>query len=394
MKHIIQTLKKETVLCVAALLAVLSMFFIPPDAKYGGYLDYRVLALLFCLMTIMQGFQRTGLFAALGNRLLKMVSTTRELTLVLVLLCFFTSMWITNDVALLTFVPFTILILKMAGLKKHLIPILCLQTIAANLGSMLTPVGNPQNLYLYSVSGMGMGEFSISNMSLLQFLKIMAPLSGISLVVIVILCLLQKQEAVEIRQDWQIGQNRKEQSGRNIGLENGILSVLFVCSLLSVFRILPWQILLVLTLLVCVGISLLCKEVYLPLRADFGLMLTFVAFFVFIGNMGRMEAVRELLVKVLQGRELLLSFTCSQVISNVPAAILLSGFTDQYEALLQGVNIGGLGTLIASLASLISYKFFAAEATEKGEKGRYLLIFTAWNVLLATILLVFANVKI
>lgn len=384
MKHIIQTLKKETVLCVAALLAVLSMFFIPPDSVYGGYLDYRVLALLFCLMTIMQGFQRTGLFAALGNRLLRRVSTTRQLTLVLVLLCFFTSMWITNDVALLTFVPFTILILKIAGLKKHLIPILCLQTIAANLGSMLTPVGNPQNLYLYS----------ISKMSLMQFLEIMAPLSGISLVVIVILCLLQKQEAVEIRQDWQIGQNRKEQSGRNTGLENGILAVLFACSLLSVFRILPWQILLALTLLVCVGISLLCKEVYLPLRADFGLMLTFVAFFVFIGNMGRMEAVRELLVKVLQGRELLLSFTCSQVISNVPAAILLSGFTDQYEALLQGVNIGGLGTLIASLASLISYKFFAAEATEKGEKGRYLLIFTAWNVLLATILLAFTNIKI
>ena len=384
MKHIIQTLKKETVLCVAALLAVLSMFFIPPDAVYGGYLDYRVLALLFCLMTIMQGFQRTGLFAALGNRLLRRVSTTRQLTLVLVLLCFFTSMWITNDVALLTFVPFTILILKIAGLKKHLIPILCLQTIAANLGSMLTPVGNPQNLYLYS----------ISKMSLMQFLEIMAPLSGISLVVIVILCLLQKQESVEIRQDWQIGQNRKEQSGRNTGLENGILAVLFACSLLSVFRILPWQILLALTLLVCVGISLLCKEVYLPLRADFGLMLTIVAFFVFIGNMGRMEAVRELLVKVLQGRELLLSFTCSQVISNVPAAILLSGFTDQYEALLQGVNIGGLGTLIASLASLISYKFFAAEATEKGEKGRYLLIFTAWNVLLATILLAFTNIKI
>ena len=382
MKHIIQTLKKETVLCVAALLAVLSMFFIPPDAVYGGYLDYRVLALLFCLMTIMQGFQRTGLFAALGNRLLRRVSTTRQLTLVLVLLCFFTSMWITNDVELLTFVPFTILILKIAGLKKHLIPILCLQTIAANLGSMLTPVGNPQNLYLYS----------ISKMSLMQFLEIMAPLSGISLVVIVILCLLQKQESVEIRQDWQIGQNRKEQSGRNTGLENGILAVLFACSLLSVFRILPWQILLALTLLVCVGISLLCKEVYLPLRADFGLMLTFVAFFVFIGNMGRMEAVRELLVKVLQGRELLLSFTCSQVISNVPAAILLSGFTDQYEALLQGVNIGGLGTLIASLASLISYKFFAAEATEKGEKGRYLLIFTAWNVLLATILLAFTNI--
>ena len=383
MKRVLDFLKKETVLCVAALLAVCSAFFVPPDAAYAGYLDYRVLALLFCLMTIMQGFQRTGLFEALGSRLLRRVTSTRQLTLILVLLCFFTSMWITNDVSLLTFVPFTILILRMTGLKKHLIPILCLQTIAANLGSMLTPVGNPQNLYLYS----------ISDMSLAHFLRIMAPLSGISLVVIVILCLLQEQEPVELQPNWHMRQSVERPVVRNTALENGILAVLFVCSLLSVFRILPWQILLVLTLLVCIAISLSCKEVYLPLQADFGLLLTFVAFFVFIGNMGRMELVREFLTKVLTGRELLLSFACSQVISNVPAAILLSGFTDQYEALLQGVNIGGLGTLIASLASLISYKFFAVEATEKGEKGRYLLVFTGWNVLLAVILLGIANIK-
>ena len=377
MKHILQFLKKETVLCIAALLAICSAFLVPPDAAYGGYLDYRVLALLFCLMTVMQGFQRTGLFESIGSQLLQRVTSTRQLTLILVLLCFFASMWITNDVSLLTFVPFTILILRMTGLKKHLIPILCLQTIAANLGSMLTPVGNPQNLYLYSVSGM----------SLFSFLRIMAPLSGISLVVIVILCLFQKQEPVKLQPDWHIKQGVQERPARTTAIENGILAALFVCSLLSVFRILPWQILLILTLIVCIVLSVLCKETYLPLRADFGLLLTFAAFFIFIGNMGRMELVRGFLTKVLQGRELLLSFACSQVISNVPAAILLSGFTDQYKALLQGVNIGGLGTLIASLASLISYKFFAAEATEKGEKGRYLLVFTGWNVLLAIILL-------
>lgn len=381
MKAVLNFWKKETVLCIASLLAILSMFFVPPDAAYGSYLDWRVLALLFCLMTIMQGFQSTGLFERLGRHLLKSVKSTRQLTLILVLLCFFTSMWITNDVALLTFVPFTILILRMAGLKKHLIPILCLQTIAANLGSMLTPVGNPQNLYLYSVSGM----------SLLQFLKIMAPLSGTSLLVIVILCLFQKQEAVEIQQDWQLDRKQSAQPEEKKKLENVILAVLFGCSLLSVFRILPWQFLLLLTLIACIGISCFCKEGYLPLRVDFALLLNFVAFFLFIGNMGRMELVREFLTEVLRGRELLLSFACSQVISNVPAAILLSGFTDRYEALLQGVNIGGLGSLIASLASLISYKFFVQEAEKKGEKGHYLLLFTGWNLLLAVILLLVAQ---
>ena len=350
------------------------MVCVPPDMQYLSYIDYRVLALLFCLMTVMEGFKSTGFFAAVAGKLLEKVKTFRQLYLVLVFLCFFTSMWITNDVALLTFVPFTVLVLRMTGLEQEMIPVIVLQTIAANLGSMTTPVGNPQNLYLYSISGMGIGAF----------LQIMGPLTLISAGLIFLICLIHKD--FPIRQ----GMLGKEIVGVRKAGENQVLAVLFFISLLSVFRILSWQLLLLIVLVSCMGIKAFCKEKYLPLEADFGLLLTFVAFFIFIGNMGRICAVREVLSQVLNGRELLISFLCSQMISNVPAAILLSGFTQEYRGLLQGVNIGGLGTLIASLASLISYKFFAAESEQTpaaGTRGRYMLTFTIWNVGMALVLL-------
>lgn len=373
-RKIVNFAKKETVLFAAVLLAFGSMVCVPPDMQYLSYIDYRVLALLFCLMTVMEGFKSTGFFAAVAGKLLEKVKTFRQLYLVLVFLCFFTSMWITNDVALLTFVPFTVLVLRMTGLEQEMIPVIVLQTIAANLGSMTTPVGNPQNLYLYSISGMGIGAF----------LQIMGPLTLISAGLIFLICLIHKD--FPIRQ----GMLGKEIVGVRKAGENQVLAVLFFISLLSVFRILSWQLLLLIVLASCIGIKAFCKEKYLPLEADFGLLLTFVAFFIFIGNMGRICVVREVLSQVLNGRELLISFLCSQMISNVPAAILLSGFTEEYRGLLQGVNIGGLGTLIASLASLISYKFFAAESEQTpaaGTRGKYMLTFTIWNVGLALVLL-------
>ena len=373
-RKIVNFAKKETVLFAAVLLAFGSMVCVPPDMQYLSYIDYRVLALLFCLMTVMEGFKSTGFFAAVAGKLLEKVKTFRQLYLVLVFLCFFTSMWITNDVALLTFVPFTVLVLRMTGLEQEMIPVIVLQTIAANLGSMTTPVGNPQNLYLYSISGMGIGAF----------LQIMGPLTLISAGLIFLICLIHKD--FPIRQ----GMLGKEIVGVRKAGENQVLAVLFFISLLSVFRILSWQLLLLIVLVSCMGIKAFCKEKYLPLEADLGLLLTFVAFFIFIGNMGRICAVREVLSQVLNGRELLISFLCSQMISNVPAAILLSGFTQEYRGLLQGVNIGGLGTLIASLASLISYKFFAAESEQTpaaGTRGRYMFTFTIWNVGMALALL-------
>lgn len=373
MKRIVTYLKREMVLCAAAFLALLSMFFVKPDRGYVDYLDARVLALLFCLMTVMEGFKKTGLFEQMANRLLKKVKTFRQLMIVLVGLCFFSSMWITNDVALLTFVPFTILVLRMAQMERRMIAVVTMETIAANLGSMATPVGNPQNLYLYSVSGMSLGEF----------IKVMGPLSVLSLFLILMGCLLQKNQELQIT---VVPQGKKEPKIE----ENLLLCALFVVSLLAILRILSWQMLLGITILACLLLYATGKEEFLPGKVDYGLLFTFVAFFIFIGNMGRIGWVKELLEKALGGNELLLGFAGSQVISNVPAAILLSGFTKNYAALLQGVNIGGLGTLIASLASLISYKFYAEESEKNknvGTKGKYFWYFTGWNLVFAAVLL-------
>ncbi len=368
MKRISNFLKQEIVLMAALALAVLSCFFVKPDKEYFGYLDMRVLVLLFCLMAVMEGFKQLGIFETLAGKLLAKISDTRGLSLVLVFLCFFSAMFITNDVALITFVPFTILLLNMAGKKEHMIPIIVLQTIAANLGSMLTPVGNPQNLYLYTVSEMGF----------IEFLGLMFPLSAVSLVMLLVCCMVRKKEPVQLPEEKRDSRNMKKGGSFLLGLDG----VLFILSLLCVLRILPYQVLFCITL---AGIAVFQREVLK--KVDYCLLLTFVSFFVFIGNMGRITYVQEMLEGLLQGKELLTAFLCSQIISNVPAAVLLSGFTKNYAELLKGVNIGGLGTLIASLASLISYKFYAA--SEGSNKGAYFFCFTKRNLFFAVMLLLF-----
>mgnify|MGYP002610858455 CR=1 FL=1 len=368
MKRVIVYLKRETVLCIAVFLAVISMFFVRPDRAYAEYIDTRVLALLFCLMTIMEGFKKTGLFEQMANTLLKKVHTFRQLMLVLVGLCFFCSMWITNDVALLTFVPFTILVLRMAKLDQRMIPVITMETIAANLGSMATPVGNPQNLYLYSVSGM----------SALSFVKVMGPLSLVSLLLLIGGCLLQKNESMQIEQI-------RRKTKKNKTAENLILLFLFCVSLATVLRVLSWPVLLGITLLICLFLFGSGKEEFLPLRVDYSLLLTFVAFFIFIGNAGRISAFSLWLNQIIEGREVIVAVLASQIISNVPTALLLSGFTNKISLLIIGTNLGGLGTLIASMASLISYRQIAQEETER--KGKYFLIFTISNVIFLLILL-------
>ena len=367
MKKIKEFVKQEIVLAVAFTLAVLSCFFVKPDKEYIGYLDMRVLVLLFCLMAVMEGFKQLGIFEMLAKKLLCRTDNSRCLCMVLVFLCFFSSMLITNDVALITFVPFTILILTMTGKQDKMIIIIVLQTVAANLGSMLTPVGNPQNLYLYTISEMGFSEF----------IKEMFPLTAVSFILLLVCCMLQKKEPVSLpEQEIRINRNK---------IQLVMDCVLFLLSLLCVLRVLPYQALFVITL-----VSLLIGQREILKKVDYCLLLTFVSFFIFIGNMGRIPYVCELLEKLLRGRELLTAFFCSQFISNVPAAVLLSGFTQNYTALLKGVNVGGLGTLIASLASLISYKFYAV--SEESKKGRYFCIFTVINVVFALILLIFAMV--
>ena len=361
MKKVIAFFKKETVLCIAAILAVISAFFVLPSAEYLEYIDWRVLALLFCLMLVVAGLQSIGLFRYLGLKLLERTRTTRQLCLLLVGLCFFSAMFITNDVALITFVPFAVMILELAGQNRLLIPTVVLQTIAANLGSMLTPIGNPQNLYLQSTFSIPIGTFLLD----------MLPLTLLSLLLLVIGVFLLPKTEIDLTAPEKLSPPPK---GRLL-----IYLTLFLVALSCVIQLLPWPAMLA---ILCV-VSLIADR-KLFRSVDYFLLLTFVCFFLFIGNMERIPLISTLLRNFIQGRELLLGILFSQCISNVPAAILLSGFTDAARPLLYGVNIGGLGTLIASLASVISYRAYGE--SKSAQKGAYMKIFTLYNLIFLAIL--------
>lgn len=364
--HVKQLIKTETVLMISGLLAALSMILIPPTSAYLSYIDFRVLALLFCLMAVVAGFDETGIFVLLSEKLLMRVANTRSISFVLVMLCFLTSMWITNDVALITFVPFAILILTMADRPGYLIPVIVLQTIAANLGSMLTPVGNPQNLYLYSYYNVPIGEF----------LEITFPFVALSALLLCICFRFIPKEHISF-----ILQNDKK-TNHNQPCRILLFGMLFLVCLACVLRFIDYRI-----TFTVVFFCILIFDRKVLRRVDYSLLLTFVFFFILIGNIGSISAVRDLLASVLRNRELFVSVLASQLISNVPAAVLLSAFSGEYRALILGVDLGGLGTLVASLASLISYKFYCRTAQAK--KGRYLKVFTLYNLIFLAVLCVF-----
>lgn len=361
-KVIVEFCKREVVFSVAVALAVISAFCVLPSATYLTYPDYRVLALLFCLMLIVAGLKSQGVFDLMGRKLTGCVRKSRQLELVLVFLCFFSSMFITNDVALITFVPFTLELMNAVGLERKIIKTVVLQTIAANLGSMLTPVGNPQNLYLYTLTGLGIGDF----------LLWMLPLTGASLFLLILSIFGGKNERIEVAT-----QEREEKPDLK---KLVLLFILFLICMGTVCRIIPWQISFVIVLF-C-GI---CFFRYLFKEVDYFLLGTFLGFFIFVGNLQNIPQISVWLAQLLQGRELWVAAAASQIISNVPAAMLLSGFSNDYRALLYGVDVGGLGTLIASLASLISYKFYAK--SQNAGKGSYMLAFTLWNLLFMAALL-------
>lgn len=370
----IHFIKQETVLVVATVLAVISAFFVAPSEAYLEYIDWRVLGILLSLMIIMTGLQKTGLFDSIGAKLLRKTANTRQLAFILVFLCFFFSMLITNDVALFTFVPFAIIMLKKCKQEKLLIPVLVLQTIAANLGSMLTPIGNPQNLYLYNLSGMGMGEF----------IGVMLPytvISGVLLCIAIVICC-KKEPITEVAIEPVQESRNKEEKRRNL-IKNTVYITLFVLSLCVVVRLVPFEMVLLAVILLVFNMD---RKVLT--QVDYCLLLTFIAFFIFTGNMGNISMVRDTLQQLVAGKELAIGVISSQAISNVPAALLLSGFTSDYRELLIGVNLGGLGTLIASMASLISYKLFAKEYND--QKGKYFWWFTIANIVFLAVLAVAA----
>ena len=346
-------IKAQPVLCISFAAALVSAFFVPPDTAYVGYINYSVLFELFGLMTAVAGLKKAGIFEKLTGFLLSRAGTVRRLAQIFSLLCFFSSMLVTNDVALITFVPLTLLVFSSVDDEKSRIMTVVLETAAANLGSMMTPVGNPQNLYIYDTYGLDAPGF----------FSALFPYGLISLITITLLTL-------------TIPKNRcRSQSTGESKINTAdalIFSGLFVLCLLCVFKLLPaWS---------CAAAAVviaLFTDRGLLLKADWALLSTFVCFFVLVGNISRIEAVSGFFSGILSGNEITVSALLSQVISNVPAAVMLSGFTENGTALLKGVNIGGLGTPIASMASLISLQFY--RSSDKAETGRFLAVFSAVN---------------
>lgn len=399
MKKILFFIKKETVLVVAILLAVISMIFIPPDQQYPEYIDFRTLGILFGLMTCVAGVQQLGVFDRLAGMLLRKVSGRMAITSVLVMLCFFSSMLLTNDVALITFVPFSLILLqrkKELFDEKWILRIVVMQTIAANLGSMLTPIGNPQNLYL----------FGLAQMRIEKFILLMLPYSVVAFLVLIIWIILasgisriyarndQKQDQTTIKniQDnkitfskedgrHQLSEEKHSEKSISFSWKLWCYCVLFLLGLLVVGRVLPWSVFTVFVL-----VFTFAADRKTLMKVDYSLLGTFAALFIFIGNLGRIEVFRQFLERMIRGREMVTSVLACQVMSNVPAAILLSGFTDAIPDLIVGTNIGGLGTLIASMASLISFKYIAREYP--AQKGRYFCMFTLANVFFLLVMLI------
>lgn len=354
---VINFVKKESVLVISTILAAISCFIVKPDAKYGEYIDISVLGLLFSLMAVMAGFRSLFVFTRIGQALLSKTKTIYGLSAILIYLCFFSSMAVTNDVALITFVPFSLEVLTMCDKKRLLIPVIVLQTVAANLGSMLTPPGNPQNLYLYSISGM----------SLKEFIGIMLPFTIIAFIMLGMSILFLKNDKINIVQ--------RDIKYPAMNIKRLIMYiVLFVICLAAVVHIVPFYI-----PVIAVVICLLISDRRIFSRIDYGLLLTFVSLFVLVGNMARIHIIYDFVSVITKNHPFAVSVSISQIISNVPAALLISGFSNDYTAILKGVNIGGLGTIIASMASLISYKIYAGE--QQSQKGRYMVIFTVVNMI-------------
>lgn len=382
-QRVLTFLRSETILIVATLLAIISCFIVPPDGQYGRYVHVSTISQLVCLMLVVVGFQRIGVFRIIGSSLLHRVHTARGVVLTFIALTFISAMFITNDVALLTFVPFALAVLVMAHMEDKAIIVCALMTVAANTGSMLTPVGNAHNLYFKALTGMSTGHF----------LRIMAPYSILAAVLLVVVT------CVVFR-----GRRIAEFDGMDSkGFERGVLAPdptrhqpdeikvtgygagyggwraivytgVFVVCVLTVSDMVPLWVMCAVTFVAMV----VCDRGSFR-HADWALPLTFIMFFVFIGNMKRVPEFAGIAQAFVGQHPLEVSIISSQIISNVPASLLLSGFCDQWVPLIIGTNIGGMGTLIASMASLITYKNYTRQYPR--QKGRYLGVYTAVSVM-------------
>lgn len=346
-------ISKNLVMCIAFVVAVITSVIVPVDRQYIGYFDFKTLTCLFCVLAVVCALKNIKFFYILADKIVRVFKNAKMCVLALVYITFIGSMLIANDMALLTFLPLGYFVLTAASKRKYMAFTFIMQNIAANLGGMLTPFGNPQNLYLYS-------KYNIPN---LEFISIMALPFLFSIIIITVCCLIfVKSEPLKLKDEAML-LNKKR---------TALYLTLFALSIVIVFRVISYWV----GLIIIPPVLLVFDRKALK-SVDYGLLFTFVFFFIFAGNMARIDIVRDLFSSLLNKNTLLVSIASCQFISNVPSAILLSQFTENYKDLLVGVNIGGVGTLISSLASLITFREYVKH--NPGKTRYYIAIFSAFN---------------
>ena len=352
------------VLTVALLVALITMVIIPPDLNYFDYIDFKTLFCLFATLLVVCALKNIRFFTFISRKIVHATPNLRVCILALLYITFIGSLFIANDMALITFLPLGYFVLSDTGNHKYMAWVFVLQNIAANLGGMLTPFGNPQNLYLYT-------KFNIPT---LEFMGIMVFPFLLAVLMLTLSVLFFPKTEMQLT----VSEDKIEFKPKR----TAIYIVLFTVSILAVFSVIHF---LIAAAIIAVGIFIFDKKAFL--KVDYPLLLTFLMFFIFAGNMSRIDLIRDFMSGLLEKNTLLVSAMSCQIISNVPSAVLLSQFTDNYKSLLLGVNIGGTGTLIASLASLITFSEFSRYQPDK--KKKYLGIFTLLNVIFLAVLLVF-----
>lgn len=365
-QHITTFIKHNAVLCTAALFAVITCFAVPPDKEYIGYFDFKTLTCLFCTLAVVCALKNIKFFTILARAIVKKSGTLRSAVITVIFITFFGSMLIANDMALLTFLPLGYYVLNAAKKEQYMAYTFILQNISANLGGMLTPFGNPQNLYLYT-------KFEIPT---LEFVKIMLVPFIVSTVMILICCLFISNEKIVLNE---------EKCEHFPPVRTAFYIALFILSITMVFRIIPYEI-----GLIIIFAGILIADRYALAAVDYSLLGTFVCMFIFAGNMSRIDFVKNIFSSLLEKNTLISSALSCQIISNVPTAVLLSQFTENYTDLLRGVNIGGTGTLIASLASLITFRVYTTRNPDKA--GSYIAKFSIINFIFLGILLITCSI--
>lgn len=359
-----QFIKQEAVAIIAFIAAIISCIFVPVT-NYVSYIDTDLIGVMFGFMAVVAGFSVNNVFKVLSEQVAALAKDTRNLALALVFMVLFMSMLITNDVALIAFIPFTVMMYE--KIDKSPVYVIVLQTVAANMGSAFTPFGNPQNLYLFSASKMTSSEF----------FSLTLPVTAVSMLMLFIGCMMIKKEPIFLEKDEQ---KATVQNPKYLLL----YAALFILCILSVFNVVDT---ISVFASVCVVVAIIQPSVFV--KVDYGLLATFACFFIFVGNVKNIPEVTQFISSVISGHEFESSVLCSQIISNVPASVMLSAFTDDYKSLILGTDIGGLGTLIASLASLISYKSYLR--SEKSDSKKFINCFTIVNIIFLAVLVPMAK---